>query len=309
MAAGKNAGMDVSRAGNWLFRQGELVLGPIPAAVIVDRLYAGEIDGRTEVAPMGHPSFKRLAEVDIFRVHLAKAEAKWRVDKLAHEHEVKNVRTRNTKIGAVAAICGVVAIGVGTAAWYLAIHKPWADADELAFADISVEPPTITLASKSSNEELVEYAMAGDKTGRKVSDRIAERTKAQGDKTPGEKRNPDKVAQRPGKVGGEEAEADGLKTEMFDRSLIDRVVKSKQTSLYPCLQVEAKQRPGLVAKIPIEFVIGNDGRVNKLWIDNPDFKAGSLHDCMFKELQRWPFKPYQGEQATVGLQFKIGKGG
>ncbi|HEX4622516.1 MAG TPA: AgmX/PglI C-terminal domain-containing protein, partial [Myxococcaceae bacterium] len=265
-----------------------------------------------EVAPMGQPSFKRLAEVDIFRVHLAKAEAKWRVDKLARDHEVKNVRTRNTKIGVVAAICGVVAIGAGTAAWYLAIHKPWADADELAFADISVEPPTITLASKSSNEELVEYAMAGDKTGRKVSDRIAERTKGQsdktGDRTPGEKRSGEKLAQRPGKVGGEEAEADGLKTEMFDRSMIDRVVKSKQTSLYPCLIEEAKRRPGFSAKIPIEFVIGNDGRVNKLWVDNPDFKTGTLPECLLKELQRWPFKPYQGEQATVGLQFKIGKG-
>jgi hypothetical protein len=309
MAASKNAGMDMSRAGNWLFRQGELVLGPIPAAVIVDRLYAGEIDGRTEVAPMGHPSFKRLAEVEIFRVHLAKAEAKLRVDKLAHEHEAKNVRSRNAKIGVVAAICGVVALGAGTAAWYLAIHKPWADADALAFADISVEPPTITLASKSANDELVEYAMEGDKAGRKVSDRIAERTKvAQSDKAPGEKRSPEKVAQRAGKVGGEE-DAEGMKTEMFDRSLIDRVVKSKQTSLYPCLQEEARQRPGMVAKIPIEFVIGNDGRVNKLWVDNPDFKTGTLHDCLFKELQRWPFKAYQGEQATVGLSFKIGKGG
>jgi hypothetical protein len=307
MAASKNAGMDMSRAGNWLFRQGELVLGPIPAAVIVDRLYAGEIDGRTEVAPMGHPTFKRLAEVDIFRVHLAKAEAKLRVDKLAHEHEAKNVRTRNAKIGVVAVICGVVAIGAGTAAWYLAIHKPWADADELAFAEISVEPPTITLASKSSNEELVEYAMEGDKSGRKVTERIAERTKvAQNDKVPGEKRSAEKLAQRPGKVGEEDPE--GMKTESFDRSVIDRVVKSKQTTLYPCLIEEAKRRPGLSAKIPIEFVIGNDGRVNKLWVDNPDFKTGSLPECLLKELQRWPFKAYQGEQATVGLQFKIGKG-
>ena len=40
----------------------------------------------------------------------------------------------------------------------------------------------------------------------------------------------------------------------------------------------------------------------------PDFKTGTLPECLLKELQRWPFKPYQGEQATVGLQFKIGKG-
>jgi hypothetical protein len=309
MAAIKNVGSDLAQAGNWLFRQGELVLGPIPAAAIVDRLYAGEIDGRTEVAPMGQPRFKRLAEVDIFRVHLAKSEAKHRVDKLAHEHEVKSARTRNTKIGLVAGVCGVVAVGAGVAAWYLAIHKPWADADELAFSDISVEPPTITLASRNSNEELVDYAAEGDKTGRKVAERIAERTKlAQGDKAPGDKHAAEKATQRPGKVGEEDAE--GMKTEQFDRSAIDRVVNSKKTSLYPCLQEEAKRRPGLPpTKIPIEFVIGNDGRVNKLWVDNPDFKTGSLPECMLKELQKWPFKPYSGEQATVGLSYKIGKGG
>jgi len=44
-------------------------------------------------------------------------------------------------------------------------------------------------------------------------------------------------------------------------------------------------------------------------VDNPDFKTGSLPECMLHELQKWPFKAYQGEQATVGLSFTIGKRG
>jgi hypothetical protein len=70
---------------------------------------------------------------------------------------------------------------------------------------------------------------------------------------------------------------------------------------------EAKRKPGLVAKIPIEFVIGNDGKVAKVWVDNAQFKDGPLSECLFKSLQRWPFKPYEGERATVGLVFNIGK--
>ena len=71
---------------------------------------------------------------------------------------------------------------------------------------------------------------------------------------------------------------------------------------------EVRKRPGLSAKIPIEFVIGNDGRVTKLWIDHPMFKEGSLPECLLRELQKWSFKSYPGEQATVGFSFKVGKG-
>ncbi len=46
----------------------------------------------------------------------------------------------------------------------------------------------------------------------------------------------------------------------------------------------------------------------RLWVDHPEFKEGSLKECLFRELQKWPFKPYEGERATVGLSFKIGKG-
>ena len=65
---------------------------------------------------------------------------------------------------------------------------------------------------------------------------------------------------------------------------------------------------GLAERIPIEFVIGNDGQVKKLWVDHPRFADGALQECLMKELQRWPFRPYEGQQATVGLSFTIGKG-
>jgi hypothetical protein len=300
MAARKNVGADLAQGGDWLFRQGELVLGPVPAAILVDKLFSGELDGRTEVAVMGNSQFRRLAEVDFFKVHLAKSEAKHRVDRLAAEHRVKTTRSRNTRIGMVVAVCVVVGAGAAAGAGYLAIHKPWADPED-AFADISVEPPTITLASRRPAEDLVDYPTDHDKTGKRVSDRIAERSKSTS--------SDHKTSTKPGKVGGDEQDAEGMKTEMFDKSQINGVVAARQKTLYPCLMEEAKKRPGLSAKIPIEFVIGNDGRVNKLWVDNPDFKTGTLPECLLKELQKWPFKAYQGEQATVGLQFKIGKGG
>ncbi len=49
--------------------------------------------------------------------------------------------------------------------------------------------------------------------------------------------------------------------------------------------------------------------MSKLWIDNPTYKTGPMADCLLRELQKWPFKSYEGEQATVSLSFTIGKRG
>jgi hypothetical protein len=49
--------------------------------------------------------------------------------------------------------------------------------------------------------------------------------------------------------------------------------------------------------------------VAQLWVDHPQLKKGPLFDCFFTELRKWPFKPYTGERATVGLSFTVGKKG
>ncbi len=292
MTVSKNLGTDLgTTGGDWLFRHGELVLGPVPAHKVVDKLFTGEITGSTEISLLGDGHFMRLSEVDFFKLHLAKAQAKLRVDAVALQARAQGTRKRNARFGIVAAISLVFAGGAAMLARYLAIHKPWKNADELAFANISVEAPTIALAqARVLREELVDYPGAGGA-------RAIRRSGSQDRSRPG----------RGGARMGDE-EPDGLQTGQFDREAINSVVASKQRTLYPCLAEEVKKRPGLAAKIPIEFVIGNDGRVSKLWIDHPTFKEGPLPECLLRELQKWPFKPYPGEQATVGLSFKVGKG-
>ena len=101
-------------------------------------------------------------------------------------------------------------------------------------------------------------------------------------------------------------ESDGLEMGSIDQGAINAVVASKQKTLHKCLQIVARAKPGERTRIPIEFVIGNEGRVAQLWIDHPDFKTGELHACMLGELKKWPFKSYSGEQATENLAFNVG---
>src|SRR5919201_417460 len=147
-----------SGGGDWLYRQEGLVLGPIPAAKIVEMLYAGQIDGRTDVAKMGSLQFRPLATEEFFRVHHAKSEAKKRVDAVAAVESASHARRRNLKLALVTMVALVLAGGAAFVARYFAIHNPWKDPDALAFADISVDPPTVTVAREHVTEEdLVDY--------------------------------------------------------------------------------------------------------------------------------------------------------
>lgn len=311
MSPGKNLGVDLgSTGGDWLFRQEGLVLGPVHGTKLVEMLYAGDIDGRTEVAPMGSSSFKRLAETDVFKVHYAKAEAKRRVDLTAAQEHASSAKKRNVKLAAIGGVAVTLAVGAAFAAQYAAVHLS-SSGDE---PSIQVEPITITVASRHlDTEELVDYPGAGrPRPGQKtiaakpVSDTVKMATPVAPGKKTSEKTVASAATKAP-KMSNASDDPDGMQMAQFDQAAINGVVASRQKSLYPCFIEESKRTPDISERIPLEFVIGNDGRVAKLWVDNPKFKSGPLYDCLLREMQRWPFKPYDGERATVNLSFNIGK--
>lgn len=345
MASGKNLGVDLGTSGgDWLYRQEGLVLGPIPGTRIVEMLFASEIDGRTEIAPMGSSQFKPLAEVDFFKVHFAKAEAKRRVDVAAASDRAAQAKKRTIRMAAVGVLALILVVAAGATAKYLAIHNPWKDADELALADLGFEITVseVTVAQKwVREEELLDYPGATRPPPPKVAQKPSEPaaqpagtgTEAAAQKAvaavtkPGQAAPPTPVTPpkastgkpsraekklaaattRTPKVNDPTEEPDGMQMAQFDQAAINAVVAAHQKKLFPCFIAEAKRTPDLSAKIPLEFVIGNDGRVAKLWVDNPRFKTGPLFECLFTELKKFPFKPYEGERATVNLSFNIGQ--
>ena len=268
--------------GEWLYRKGELVLGPVHGAQLLDKLYAGEINGQTEVAPVGE-AFERITHVEALRVHLATAEAKWRVDALERRVHHRARRQRNVRLSILAGVALVVAGAAGAIARYMAVHGTFDKRVEEAA--IAVEPPVIRLAkARKQQDEMLDYPM--EKGGRR----------------------PAAGGGRPGGSGSSNDPDDVSIEAKFDRGSIQTVIAQRQRTLYPCFADEARRSPGLNERIPIEFVIGNDGQVKKLWVDHPRCAEGALPECLLKALQSWPVRPYEGQQATVGLSFTIGRG-
>ncbi len=315
----------------WLFRQGDLVLGPLTGQQLVDKLYAGGLTGDTEVSSSGPSGFRKLKDVEPFRLHVAQAMVRLRV-----EAEAREARARRTRSRLITSVMGVVLLGVlGLGAWQLSRYVKVYLASQAALSelDIQVEAPVITPARRSLPEELFEYPGEPKRAPVRTAEPPPEKTdtpekladadkpeKGTPDKDKLDKDKPEKLAAldpkpgRPGKpgrpTGKVTTDADGLSTEVnYDLGAINRVVKSNQATLHHCFKEEAERSPGFSAKVPLEFTIGNDGRVAQLWIDNPRLKKGALFECLLGEMKKWPFKAYTGERATVSLAFTIGKKG
>ncbi|MCI0570558.1 MAG: AgmX/PglI C-terminal domain-containing protein [Myxococcaceae bacterium] len=281
----------------WVYRLGDLVLGPVASAAVEEMLFAGTLTGQSVVAPAGSGAFRPLSQVERFRLTVAKAEAKLRVEATARAEREAQRRRRMLQLAAVA---GVALIAAGVAAFtarYLAVHASLGtDSDG---AEISMEAPVIRLASAEEGlgEELLEYGQGTDRartTGTRPGapgPRVARRTT--GSQPPG-----GRLA-----ASGE----DGLETGAFDQGAIQAVVASRQTSLYPCLKAAAQAHPDVGGRVPIEFVIGSDGRVSRVWVDRNELKQGELEGCLLKELQKWPFPAQAGEQPAVSLVFNLGR--
>jgi outer membrane biosynthesis protein TonB len=293
----------------WLFRQGDLVLGPVSGQQLVEKLYTGEMTGNTLIAPPGARDFVPMAEVAVFKVHVARAQAKAKVDAEQRAERQRLMRKRLI-LGSIAA---AVTVALGVVAWqvarWAAVHGPGSVEDE--YAGITVELPTITLAQKrKDSEDLIAYPSSSSGT-RPAEAKPKPSVPAPGSTTPSlpagaVAAKTEKTEKKP-PSGTVTTDPDGLQmaTE-FDQASINKVVQTNQKTLFRCLKEEAARRPGFAAKVPIEFVIGNDGRVTKLWVDHPQLKQGPLYECFLTELKKWPFKPYKGELASVNLAFKVG---
>jgi hypothetical protein len=282
----------------WLFRQSDLILGPVPSKQIVDKLYSGELTPATEVQLLGTGVFTRLSEVPEFRVHVAKAAAKHRIDAQAAQHQAQ-VRGRLTRAVAMGVgLLVLVGAGVAVLGSYLAVHTPSIkSAEEMAWGDITIDAPTVSRARRRGGDDLVDY-QGGPRRPATVA-RVEPPPRGPAVPGPGAPSVPVKP-----KLGQEDPE--GMQLGEVDEVAINAVVTRNKPTLIPCIKQVAKV--GVVAKIPIEFAVSEAGKVTRVWVDNPDFKDPALTECLLKELQKWPFKPGPSG-ASVNLSFNVGKRG
>jgi hypothetical protein len=279
--------------GEWLFRRDGQVFGPIDSRAVAAMLYRGELDPRTPVSG-GDGIWRPLDEVSIFLVHAKKAEAGLRVEREvtgARQLRARRNRRRALALGAAAIL--LVAGAVGVALHLARRARETSPLLEDFGAGIRIASAArVGVSARAAEEEL---AIPFDDAGR-----------ARG---AGQRARP----ARPGAGAGASASASGsvdggeLVAAQFDPRKIQAVVGREQRTLVPCFRAEAERSPEFRGDVPIEFAIGNDGRIAQLWIDEPRFRDGALRDCLQRALAAWRFDPFPGQRPTVSLAFGIGR--
>lgn len=283
-------------AGEWLFRRRGEVFGPVPSRDLAALLYRGEIDGATPVSP-GDGRWRPVTEVPAFRVHVKKAEAALRVEReVTGARLLRQRRTRRKAVAAGVLAAALVAGGIA-AGLLLAPRREASGLTEDFGGGITLSARAqVGLSGRADDGEIeipldapsAPPASAGQRRQAGAGERPAR-------------------AAGPSTRGGVAQDGDGLVEQRFDGARIQSVVQREQRSLVPCFREEAQRTPEFEGEVPFEFAVGNDGKVAKLWIDDPRFKGGALEQCLWRALSAWRFDPFPGQRPTVQLAFRIGR--
>ncbi|HUK66115.1 MAG TPA: AgmX/PglI C-terminal domain-containing protein [Anaeromyxobacteraceae bacterium] len=277
----------------WLFKSDGQVFGPVVEGHLVELVMQGRLGPETEVAGE-EGRWRALSEVPGFLVHIRKAEARARIEK-----EVTGARNLARRRGAVrlllyVATATVLCGGVSAGAYLLATRRPWQRESALLanFGDgITIGAVSIHASRRAAATD------AEDEIA--VPDPSSSASPVRSRHSPG-----GPPATRP---AASNPHASDLVLSAYDPARIQQSVARQRGALAPCLREEAARSPEFSGEIPIEFAIGNEGRVVALWIDEPRFKSGALRDCLLARLSEFTFDKFPGERPVVSLSLRIAR--
>lgn len=271
--------------GEFLFKEGDLVFGPVPASLLVEKLERGELPPETPVAREG-AAFAPMGEVSVFMEHAALAAARRRVEEQARA-DASARRSRRIVKAAIAGAVAAGAAGLAVVGVIAAIRAGVFETESRELAEIRIQasPTLVAIAPAGGRDEEYEYLGDDAPAAGSARKRTAEALPARG------------------------READGAAVERnYDSAGIQAIVRSNQQRLFPCIREEAARNPSFRGDLPFSFTVGNEGRVVRLWIDRHGYEKGPLHACMEAQLAQWKFPRFQGERPSVSLSFRVGGG-
>jgi hypothetical protein len=268
----------------WRFKQNGLVFGPVPGAVLLEKLDRGEIGPDTEVAREEEERFRALRDVATFTLEVAKAEAKLRVAREASSLEAKERSSRRTRRLVIGCLV-VSSVGLAAGGAYWVVERRQHDlASEVDDVPITPNPPELAAAASDAD---VSVPVPG----------TALATRRPGRSGPS--------GQAPRAPGAQPSQHE-ITAARYDKGSIIQAEVHQKGSLIPCIREEL-HRSDFRGDIRFTVAVGNDGHVAKLWMDDDRFRESPLQGCFWSAMSRWHFASYEGERATLSDSFHVGK--
>lgn len=274
--------------GDWVFQRDGQVYGPVDGRALAGLLYRGEVSGATLVSP-GDGSWRPLVEVGPFLIHVHKAEAAQRVDREVTGARALQARKARTRILGLVAAAVLLVAGAAGVAFLLGRGGSRSKLLDDFGAGISISVPARVAVARPAGADEVEVALGGPAQAAR----------------PAAPRPASAASPAPGRPSGTVEGGDLVETQ-FDAGRIQAVVSAQQRTLARCLRELSAREPDFSGDVPLEFTVGNEGKVVRVAVTDPRLRQGPLHDCFEQVLSGWAFDRFPGQRPTVSLTFRVG---
>ena len=299
---------DESSRGDWLFKRGDTVLGPVPASVIVQQIKDGQLPAETPVARDGQP-FQPMKLVPSFReAYDAMVLQKRRVaEERAYQAAVARSRLlRALILGFAVLLPAAAGAFVGRT---LQIQKPWDDTPEW----MAKVPPVVDLPPRPVEVKITPLpppapvmsdeppAPAPVEDAPDKPRRVAARARASKDEKAGQ--SGDKASQPE-----ESAEDQSFVKELTNEQAVAPLKNPRvRSALGVCFRAELESNPSMPSPISLAYTITESGRSTNVEITNRELRDRPLQECVRTALSlaRWP--RFEGERKNVTVPFNIKK--
>jgi hypothetical protein len=265
----------------WLYKVNGQNFGPVSSKVLLDKLYAGELDAESLIAPE-EAEFMQLRRYGAFRVHLPKATEHRAATEEARRRE-QEVRRSHARRWLVIGLLSFGGLGGGGWLVWTSVQKARVERAERdkaeqeaklkleyenLMANLTIEPPLVDLVDEEDEPDPTTPGA---------------RRKRSGSKRP---------AARPG--------SDLPPTVLLQRSEIMSGVNEVFGGLKRCIVEQIQRDPDTIGeRIELSFAVNNAGVVQDFDINDRALRKSPMKDCMAGKMAQLKFRKYIGEVQNI----------
>ena len=300
--------------GEWLFKQDDLVLGPVTAIVLVEKIKKGELGGDTPIARDGD-SFRPMKLVRLFRDAWEAHEEEKRLaaEERAYQSSVRTARLG--RVGVVLLACLLPAAAAAVASRQLVVLRPWDDTPQW----IARVPPLVDLPQRPIEVKKTEPAQvaandtAEDDEEQEPDDPATPRDPSRPRRPKKPKANagdkPDKPDDKAATSAAPPAPPAGPAppSETLTTAQATAPLKEIQGALKSCFKAEIESNPDMPSQVVLSYTITEDGKAINVDLDARELRGRPVVGCVQKAVAtlRWP--RFTGERKNVSVPFKLSK--
>jgi hypothetical protein len=274
------AGIDIAAGeGEWLYRVGEEVRGPLPFRTMVDKLLKGEIALKTLVAKEGG-EFYPVVNVAAFSPHIPEAK------KRAKERAAGKSRR-------VVLMILLLAVALLSGGGYIV----WTEYEKAHARRLEKEHQAALALAKRREEakrlghtELVALVSLGTESDVKIHS--APRRPV--------------AATNHHEIAGPTEEEVVSQCKLTQQDIFSTLSRSLG-KINVCVEDEKQRnKEGLPPTLELDFIVLPDGRVSEFKLTDRHFRVGPMNNCMIKAFQTITFPKSNGANCPVTIPIKIG---